>query len=169
MKLFCAVCEKEVTDNIAVFENIDGVIVHCGDCNYPLLFVPYDEPGWFGNPLEDTKGSCKEPEEIQPDLFDDECSCDDCCEDKLFEDIKEKVAFTAEDIDYLHRLVEQDVLKLNLAYDMISSKNKIRCEKGCLAAVKVYDNSLYVQILDAYLAASTLQDKLATLKELRKQ
>lgn len=110
MKLFCAVCEKEVTDNIAVYENVDGILVHCGECNYPLMFVDYNEPGWFGNPMPDvdcSEGSCCDSCRDQMDLFDDtESSSDDLeCESE----VTQKLVFTSDDLDLMEKALAAKV------------------------------------------------------------
>lgn len=116
MRLFCSTCEKDVTENIAVYENVDGVIVHCGECNYPLMFVGYDEPNWFGN-IKELAGS--EAVEEQPSLFSeniscsDSCSCNssacsDCDEDDEKEEVDrftKRVTFTIEDLEFMQELL----------------------------------------------------------------
>ena len=180
MKLFCAVCEKEVTDNIAVFENVDGVIVHCGECNYPLLFVPYDEPGWFGNPIEgpqDAEGAPHAPAAEQLDLFGADCDCTGCdsCSDQPPTDFMEKITFTAEDLDYMYEILEGDIEKLNKRYDQLTEilDSNAECTDVCTcprgyALSEAFATSSRDLVVSRYEQATSLQNKLITIKEMRK-
>lgn len=149
MKLFCSACQKDVSDNIAVYENVEGVLAHCGDCNYPLLFIAYGE-----ETLLNANGALSEgfhsviqdhSEEQQLDLYDDDCTCSGCdlpevidSEDISFdgeEQTKERVVFTNEDIDTMDTLLSSKVNRLrkslDKAYDLLEKLRAIQELRQC--------------------------------------
>lgn len=140
MKLFCSTCEKEVTDNITVFENVDGVIVHCNECMYPLIFVGYDEPNWFGNNPDQTVAD-------QLSLFDNSCECSSCsCSERTEEVVEDgededydqfdDISFTEEDLDLFEEyarhhisLLENESLQARtLLHKVLAHKDMLSCQ-----------------------------------------
>jgi hypothetical protein len=128
MQLFCANCEENVTDNIAVYENVDGVIVHCGDCNFPIMFIGYDEPNWFGNDGElnmDNFTPGEEMSEEQLNLYDEDtqCDCDRCseeCEEAYEQEKTTSLMFTTEDLDQMEKAMIAKTKRLRKSLDTAS-------------------------------------------------
>lgn len=138
MRLFCASCEKDVSDNIAVYENVDGVLVHCGDCNFPLMFVGYDEPDWFGSlPKQSTEvaNDIEEEEEVmseeQLNLYDNDKKCDSCgcanaCSPESFNEIDYDAEYGLDDTPAPSKLTFTTDDLLLLEKSLYSRHNRLR-------------------------------------------
>lgn len=129
MKLFCSTCKEEVTDNIAVYENVDGFTIHCGTCNEPIVQLAFDDP-WLQE-----RATTKEQEETQMSLFDDltekppafqeedeptQCDCIFCQAIRETEaPVYEEVVFTTADLEIMSKTLNRRANSAIKTYDQI--------------------------------------------------
>lgn len=117
MKLYCANCDKDATKNADVYENVDGFIFHCGDCNAPIVEISFDEADRMKYKDEDACEAKTEITEEHPNLFDQDFSSvteDECEECRRCDDT---AVLTTEDLEYIYKSLNAKLERQGSAYN----------------------------------------------------
>lgn len=134
MKVYCGVCDKDATKNADVYENVDGFIFHCGDCNAPIVEISFEEMGIFAKTPK-VEAQETEVEEDQPSLFTetDEKECEDCQECDMSG--RRIPSLNLEDLEFIQmaltRKISNQVKALNKTQSTLSKIEDIMCECTC--------------------------------------